>query len=341
MEMRDAAMVAVEVLRGGRVESRHRVRACVVGVDRGAPPLLAVGDIDAPVYPRSAIKPFQALPLLESGAAEAFGVSDEEAALACASHGGEPAHVERVAAWLARLGLEERHLACGPHPPMHAASAVALASTGRKPTRLHNNCSGKHTGMLAACLHLGLPVEGYADLAHPLQHRITSAMSELADLPGLEAPGTDGCSLPAFVMPLRALARAAARLAAPDAADLAPERAAALRRAATAMRAHSHLVAGTGRICTALMRHAPGVVAKTGAEGVFLAAIPSRGLGVALKAEDGASRAAEVALLALLDHLGAIPPEARAALAPFARPRLRDYNGTEVGEVRPAPGWPA
>jgi L-asparaginase II len=331
---------------------RWRSRSCAAAASRagtasapacrprpGAPPLLAVGDIDAPVYPRSAIKPFQALPLLETGAAEAFGVSDEEVALACASHGGEPAHVERVAAWLARLGLEERHLACGPHPPMHAASAAALAASGAKPTRLHNNCSGKHTGMLAACLHLGLPVEGYASPTHPLQRRITAAMAELAGLPDLEAPGTDGCSLPAFVMPLRALAHAAARLAAPD--DLTPERAAALRRAGNAMRAHPLLVAGTGRLCTALMRHAPDVVAKTGAEGVFLASVPSRGLGVALKAEDGASRAAEVALLALLDHLGTIPPDARAALGPFARPKLRDFNGNEVGEVRPAPGWPA
>ena len=319
-----ATAVAVEVLRGGRVESRHRVSSCVVGADRGAPPLLAVGDIAAPVYPRSAIKPFQALPLLETGAAEAFDVPDEEVALACASHGGEPAHVERVAAWLARLGLEERHLACGPHPPMHAASAAALAASGAKPTRLHNNCSGKHTGMLTACLHLGLPVEGYASPTHPLQRRITAALAELVSLPALEAPGTDGCSLPAFVMPLRALAHAAA-----------------LRRAGAAMRAHPLLVAGTGRICTVLMRHAPDVVAKTGAEGVFLAALPSRGLGLALKAEDGASRAAEVALLAFLDHIGAIPPDARAALAPFARPRLRDFNGAEVGEARPAPGWPA
>lgn len=339
MATEDAATVAVEVWRGGRVESRHRVRACVVGADRGAPPLLAMGDLDAPVYPRSAVKPFQALPLLESGAAEAFAVTDEEVALACASHGGEPAHVERVAAWLARLGLEEHHLACGPHPPMHPPSAAALAASGGRPTRLHNNCSGKHTGMLAACLHLGYPVEGYADPSHPLQRRIAASLAELAGLPGLEAPGTDGCSLPAHAMPLRALATAAARLAAPD--DLAPERAAALRRAGHAMRAHPDLVAGTGRLCTALMRHAPDVVAKTGAEGVFLAAVPSRGLGVALKAEDGATRAAEVALLALLDHLGAIPPESRDALAPFARPRLRDYNGIEVGEVRPAPGWPA
>lgn len=335
MAMQPAA--AVEVVRGGRVESRHRVAACVVGADGGT--LLELGEADAPVYPRSAVKPFQTLALVEAGAAAAFGISDEEVALACASHGGEPMHVERVAALLARLGLSPDHLACGPHPPMHAPAAAALLAAGGRPTRLHNNCSGKHAGMLAACLHHGWPVAGYARPDHPLQRRIADTLAEVAGLERLEAPGTDGCSLPACLMPLRALAVAASRLAAPD--RLPPARAGALDRISRAMRAHPELVAGTGRLCTALMRACPDVVAKTGAEGVFLAALPSSGLGIALKAEDGATRAAEVALLALLARLGAVPPSAReAALAPFARPRLRDFNGAEVGEVRPVAGWP-
>jgi L-asparaginase II len=321
---------AVEVVRGGRVESRHRVAACVV--DGAGATVLAGGDEGAPVYPRSAVKPFQALALVATGAADASGVSEEELALACASHGGEPAHVERVAAWLARLGLAERHLACGPHPPMHAPSAAGMLARGERPTRLHNNCSGKHAGLLAACLHNGWPVEGYERPEHPVQGYIRAALGEAAGLPSVEAPGVDGCSLPAFLMPLRALATAAARLAA--------DRGGALERVGRAMRAHPAMVAGTGRLCTALMGAAPGVVAKTGAEGVFLAALPDRGLGIALKAEDGATRAAEVALLALLDRLGAVPDDARDALAPFARPRLRDFNGAVVGEVRPADGWP-
>ena len=219
--------VAVEVVRGGRVESRHRVDACVV--DATGATILAVGPVDVPVYPRSAVKPFQALPLVESGVADAFGVSDEELALACASHGGEPMHVERVAAWLARLGLQESDLACGPHPPLNAAAAAMLAE-GRRPTRLHNNCSGKHTGMLAACLHQGWPTAGYARPDHPLQRAIARELADLAGLSELAAPGTDGCSLPAFAMPLRALALAAARLA-----TVARP---ALGRVGRAMRAH-------------------------------------------------------------------------------------------------------
>jgi L-asparaginase II len=320
--------VAVEVVRGGRVESRHRVDVCVI--DASGHVRLAKGAVDEAVYPRSAIKPFQALALVETGAAEALGVSGAELALACASHGGEPMHVERVAAWLARLGLEERHLACGPHPPTHPASAAALLARGERPTRLHNNCSGKHTGLLAACLHGGWPVAGYEKPDHPVQRYIATALARAADLPEVEAPGIDGCSLPAFVMPLRALALAAAHLASDGGS---------LERIGHAMRAHPELVAGTGRLCTALMRAVPEVIAKTGAEGVYLAAVPDQGLGIAVKARDGATRAAEVALLALLDHLGLIPATATAALARFARPTLRDWNGTVAGEVRPAAGW--
>lgn len=320
--------VAVEVVRGGRVESRHRVDACVV--DAAGRVRLARGGIEEPIYPRSAIKPFQALALVETGAADACGVSEAELALACASHGGEPMHVQSVASWLARLGLEERHLACGPHPPMHAASAAALIARGERPTRLHNNCSGKHTGLLATCLHRGWPVEGYVRPDHPVQRCIAAALARAAGLPAVEAPGIDGCSLPAFVMPLRSLAVAGARLAADGGA---------LGRIGRAMRARPELVAGTGRLCTALMSAVPQVIAKTGAEGVFLAAVPEQGLGIALKARDGATRAAEVALLALLGHLGLIPEPASQALAPFAQPVLRDWNGVIAGEVRPAAGW--
>lgn len=320
--------VAVEVVRGGRVESRHRVDACVV--DAAGRVRLARGGIEEPIYPRSAIKPFQALALVETGAADACSVSEAELALACASHGGEPMHVQSVASWLARLGLEERHLACGPHPPMHTASAAALIARGERPTRLHNNCSGKHTGLLAACLHRGWPVEGYARPDHPVQRCIAAALARAAGLPAVEAPGIDGCSLPAFVMPLRSLAVAGARLAADGGA---------LGRIGRAMRARPELVAGTGRLCTALMSAVPQVIAKTGAEGVFLAAVPEQGLGIALKARDGATRAAEVALLALLGHLGLIPESAAGALAPFAQPVLRDWNGVIAGEVRPAAGW--
>ena len=328
--------VAVEVWRDGRVESRHRVRACVA--DARGVILLELGDVDEPVFPRSAVKPFQALALVETGAADAFRVSDAELALACASHGGEPQHVELVEAWLARLGLDEQALACGPHPPSHPASAAALVRGGTAPRRVHNNCSGKHTGMLATALHLRAPLDGYERVDHPVQRHVQAALAELADLDGLPEPGIDGCSLPNHPMPLRALARVAARLA--DPSGLAPARRSALDRIARAMLDHPFLVAGTGRCCTAIMQAVPDVVAKTGAEGVYLGALRRRGLGVVVKAEDGATRAAESAFLALLDHLGALENAARAPLERFARPHLRNFAGLEVGRIGPVAGWP-
>jgi L-asparaginase II len=332
-----ATPVAVEVWRGGRVESRHRVRAYVA--DATGDLVLAIGDVDEPVFPRSAVKPFQALALVESGAAEAFGVSDEELAVACASHGGEPRHVALIEAWLARLGLAEATLACGPHPPLHAVSAAALLRSGAVPRRVHNNCSGKHTGMLAAALHLGAPTLGYEQPAHPVQRHVAEALAELAGQDRLEPPGIDGCSLPNHPLPLRGLARAAARLA--DPSGLSPTRRRALELIAGAMRAHPFLVAGTGRLCTELMQAAGGVVAKTGAEGVFLGAWPGRGLGIAVKAEDGGTRAAETAFLAVLDRLGALDTGARHALARFLRPELRNFAGIGVGQIVAVPGWPA
>lgn len=328
--------VAVEVWRGERVESRHRVRACVA--DASGAVVLALGDLDEPIFPRSAVKPFQVLVLVESGAADRYEVSEAELALACASHGGEPAHVALVEAWLARLGLDEGALACGPHAPTHAPSAAALVRSGTPPRRVHNNCSGKHTGMLAAALTWGVPVAGYERLEHPVQRHVTAALAALAGLDRLPEPGIDGCSLPNHPLPLRSLARVAACLADPSA--LEPARGRALRRIADAMSAQPFFVAGTGRLCTAVMQAAPSVVAKTGAEGVYLGALRDRGLGVAVKAEDGATRAAEVAFLALLDHLSALDAGARAALADRAQPSLRNHAGLEVGRIRPAPGWP-
>ena len=331
-----ATPVAVEVWRGGWVESRHRVRLCVADAQGGA--LLALGDIDEPIFPRSAVKPFQALALVESGAADAYAAGAAELALACASHGGEPQHVALAEAWLAQLGLDESDLACGPHPPLHAPSAAALIRAGTAPRRTHNNCSGKHTGMLAAARQLGAPIQGYERPGHEVQRHCAGAIAALAGLDRLAEPGIDGCCLPNHPLPLRGLARAAAQLA--DPGGQPPIRRAALARIAAAMRAHPHLVAGTGRCCTAVMATLPGVVAKTGAEGTYLAALPARGLGIALKAEDGATRAAETALLAVLAHLDALPEPAPDALARFRTPQIRNTAGAVVGHLRPVPGWP-
>lgn len=332
-----AAPVEVEIWRGDRVESRHRVRACVRDARGGV--VLATGDIDEPVYPRSTVKPFQALALVESGAADAFTVTDAELALACASPGGEPDHVALVEAWLRRLGLDETALACGPHPPLHHGLAAALLRAGAPPRRAHHNGSGKHTGMLAAALRLGSPTAGYERPEHPVQRYCAAAIAALAGLDRLPPPGIDGCSLPNHPLPLRALARAAARLA--DPAGCGPERRAALARIGCAMRAHPRMVAGTGRCSTLVMESLPGVIAKTGAEGAYLAALPARGYGIALKVEDGAARAAEVALMALLDRLLDVDTAASPALDRFRMPCLRNAAGMAVGYVAPAPGWPA
>lgn len=329
--------VAVDVWRGGRIESRHRVRAAVVDVAGRTP--LGLGDLDEPVFPRSAVKPFQALALVESGAADAFGVTEEELALACASHGGELRHVTLVEAWLARLGLDETALACGPHGPTNAQAAADLARSGGAPRRVHNNCSGKHTGMLAAALQLGAPTRGYEHPEHPVQRHVQAALRQLAGVDELPIPGIDGCSLPNHPLPLAALGRAAARLA--DPSGLEASRAGALERIARAMRAHPFMVAGSGRCCTLLMETVPDLIAKTGAEGVYLGAWRARGLGIVVKAEDGAARAAEVAFLALLEHLGALPKAALPSLDRFRRPRLRNYAGLEVGHLAPAEGWPS
>ena len=243
-----------------------------------------------------------------------------------------------VGAWLGRLGLDETALACGPHAPLHQPSATAMLRAGTIPSRIHNNCSGKHAGMLAAALQLSAPTRGYELPHHAVQRHCAGAIAALAGLDRLPEPGIDGCGLPNHPLPLRGLARAAAILA--DPGGEAPSRRAALIRIGAAMRAQPHMVAGTGRCCTALMSLLPDVIAKTGAEGAYLAALPARGLGIALKAEDGATRAAETALLALLAHLGALGGEVPEGLQRFRTPRLRNTAGSVVGHVRPAAGWP-
>jgi L-asparaginase II len=331
------APVAILVRRGERVESEHRV-ACAV-VDAGGRVLGSVGDVERPVFPRSAVKPLQALVLVESGAADRFSVSERELALACASHGGEPEHVDVVQAWLARLGLDDAVLECGAHPPSHAPSAARLIAAGQPPERVHNNCSGKHAGMITVARHLDAPVPGYSRADHPVQQLVADVLRAMTGMSELPAPAIDGCGLPTWPLPLARLATAMARLGRPPSA-LPAARTAACVRVRAAMTAHPHLVAGTGRLCSELMAAAPEILAKTGAEGVYAACLPARGLGLALKVEDGAGRAAEVALLATLRALGALGPEAETALAERARPQLRNHGGLVVGRIEPAAGWP-
>lgn len=336
--MENANPVLVEVTRGAMVESRHRGGAVVA--DSHGKIVAAWGDVSAAIYPRSSIKPLQTLPLLESGAADAAGVTDKEVALACASHGGETSHTERVAAWLERIRLSARDLECGAHAPSEPDAAAELIRAGRKPTALHNNCSGKHTGMLLTARHLGEPTQGYVGVDHPVQKRLRRVLADMGggDLAGA-ATGIDGCGIPVYAMPLKSLAVAMARMA--DPADLSDARRAAARRVVRAMTAHPYLVAGKGRFDTEIMEAARGaVVVKGGAEGVHAAILPGLKLGVALKIDDGgAGRASAVAMAALLGHLKAVP--ATGVLESWIERPVFNAAARSVGVVRAAAGWPA
>jgi len=323
--------ILVEVTRGGQVESRHR--GAIAVSDAAGKLVAAWGDVEAAVFPRSAFKALQALPLVESGAADAYKVGEDELALACASHSGEPMHVDRVDAWLARIDCREGDLACGPHLPLHEASAHAMLRAGERPCRLHNNCSGKHTGFLTVARHLHIAVEGYERPEHPVQVLARNAIAELCGVKADAMPvGIDGCAAPNYAIPLSHLARAMARLG--DSAKLEPTRAKAARRLLDGWKAHPLLVSGTGRACADFIETGRGrTVVKTGAEGVFTAVLPERGLGVALKIDDGATRAAETAMAKVLTLFEAADEHAP-RLAKHLRPAVRNWRGDEVGERR-------
>lgn len=318
----------VEVTRGPFVESVHLGHAVICDAQGGI--MAAWGDPQALILPRSSAKMIQALPLIETGAARAAGLGERELALACASHSGAPMHTRRVAAWLAGLGLSEDDLLCGPQMPSDPEGRAALGDA--PPGPLHNNCSGKHAGFLTVMRHLKAGPD-YVDPDHPVQRAVRAAWAEIT---GEEPPGhgIDGCSAPNFAGRLAGFARAMALFARPEA--LGPARAAAARALVAAMLAHPELVAGEGRACTGLMRAAAGrAVVKTGAEGVFFAILPGRGLGVALKIADGATRASECAMAAILVRLGAIDPADPAIWRWLRRPET-NRRGIVTGEIRPA-----
>lgn len=329
------SVALVEVVRGGLVEAIHRGDLAVVdatGVVRAS-----VGDPKAKLtYWRSSAKPFQAIPLVTSGAAARFGMDDADLALCSASHQGEPVHTERAQAILARAGLDASALQCGTHPPLDAETAAALRASGELPNALHNNCSGKHAGMLALAVHLGADPARYRDPTHPVQVAIRKVVERATGTTELHM-GVDGCGVPCFGLSVYAMALAFARLAEP--AALGEPLAGAARRVHGAMRAHPYLVAGRGRFDTALMEAGAGrIVAKGGASAVMCVAIEG-GLGLALKIEDGSltpSFHREVATLEALRLLGLLDPAAHEGLRERARRVLRNVAGTAVGEVRPA-----
>ncbi len=328
------AVPMLEVWRGPICESVHSGQAVVV--DRTGEVVAAWGDPGAVIYPRSSCKMVQALPLVESGAAEAAGLDDRHLALACASHRGAAVHVTLARDWLAALGMGDDDLRCGPEEPRDRAERIALIRAGDPVCQVHNNCSGKHCGFLTVTRHLGAGPE-YVDPAHPVQAAVREAFETLT---GLRSPGfgIDGCSAPNFATTVQGLGRAMARFAAArDGGVSVRERAAA--RLVRAMARHPELVAGEGRACTDLMRAMGGKVAvKTGAEGVFIAILPEQGLGVALKCVDGATRAAEAAVAAILVKLGALDAAHPVAKRLMHGP-ITNRRGLEVGAYRLPAGF--
>jgi len=325
--------VLVEVTRGSVVESRHRGAFAIVRADGTL--AAQAGDVSSPVFPRSAIKAFQALPLIVSGAADATGFTPPELALACASHGGEPEHAARAKAMLDKAGLSEADLECGAHWPMWAKAGLELGRSGEKPTALHNNCSGKHAGMLALVQHLGAPTEGYVDRDHPVQTAVRKAMSDICDYDLDNADwGIDGCSVPTWAVPLQNLAHGFARFC--SGATLEAATAQAAKRIISAATGHPYLVAGTKRFCTGLMRRVPRVFVKTGAEGVFCGGVPHLGLGLALKCDDGGTRAAECVMAHLLECLDGFDDGERKVFHEFGYRPVRNRKALHVGDIRPA-----
>lgn len=339
--MAKAPPILARVFRGPRVESAHR--GCAADVDERGVLLTSCGDAALPVYARSAAKPFQAMPLLLAGGERRFRLSEAEIALLCASHGGEPRHTAVAAALLRKGGFAVGDLECGAHLPMHEASARALIRAGKPPTALHNNCSGKHAGMLLACRLLALPHAGYTDPAHPLQRRIRALLAFYAGVAESQiAVAVDGCNAPVFRLPLSALALAYARLTAKRVPGEERRAGAVRARIVRALVRRPEMVAGSGRFTTDFLVAGRGRwIGKEGAEGVYAVALSpearGRSRGLAFKIEDGSARARDAVTLALLSRAGALPDDARRALAAYAEPVLHNARGVDVGRIEADP----
>lgn len=327
--------VLAEITRGDLVESRHRGAFTVV--DAAGRVALSAGNVERAVYARSALKPIQALALIETGAAAAFRLGDREIALACASHNGETCHVDAVRAWLGGLGLGEKDLVCGAAESDDDATPDRPLDRSRRGP-LHDNCSGKHAGFLTVAQHLGHPTRGYHRYEHPVQQRVLGVLEQMSGLDLGAAPrGTDGCGIPAIAMPLGNIALAMARLA--DPGDQPDGRQDACARVRAAMAAEPYMVAGADRFCTRIMQvTGEAALIKTGAEGVYCGALAGLGLGIAIKLDDGAGRAAELVMGVLLRRLGILDEANSAPIRDALEPTVKSRAGETVGVIRPGPG---
>lgn len=327
----------VEVTRGALVESVHRGSLAVV--DSAGKTVCAIGDIGARVFPRSAIKALQAIPLVESGAADALDLDEAELALACASHNGEAVHAKSARVMLMKAGLSEADLECGSQWPKRLEDVAELIRADELPCALHNNCSGKHAGFLGLAKVMGAPTRGYVGADHPVQREIKAVVEQLTGATLTEdVCGTDGCSIPTYASPLVGFARAFAVFGSGE--GLEPLRADAARRLFEANVNEPFMVAGTDRFCTIAMDALKGrVLAKVGAEGIYCASIPELGFGVALKCDDGAVRGAEVMMAAVLEVMLDLDDDEAQALDKLANPPVLTRRETVAGEIRPGAGF--
>ncbi len=310
------------LLRGEAIESRHRVHVLVA--DAQGETIFQWGNPRLRFFPRSAVKVIQAAAWVADGLDKPWELGDEELSVACGSHEGEEFHVRRVEKWLGQLGLNEEALACGAHPPYHQPSAHALIREGRAFTQVHNNCSGKHAGLLTCCVANQWEVKGYTNYDHPLQEKLRGTLGKFFDVDFARLPwGIDGCGIPTYSVSLGGMATAMARLAEP--AQLGGKLSEAVRRLNAAIQAQPLFIGGTTSFCSQIVPQAEGrVLAKLGAEGVYGAWLPEAGLGVAMKCEDGNARASEVAMAAVLRELGH-PLD-------FYSPLVRRWTGEVIGQ---------
>jgi len=316
--------IIAEVFRGSIVESRHRGAFAVVGLSGKT--LAHLGDIQTPIFPRSAIKAFQCLPLIESGAADHFKLTDEEIALCCSSHNGEAEHVRVARSILQKCGATEDAFECGAHMPGSKDATYELIRQNRLPGQVHNFCSGKHAGMIALARHLGVPVQDYVRPDHPVQKKVAETLTSYCEVDISKAPlGIDGCSVPSWAVPLRKTAIGFAKLCDPQ------NKAAAW--IIKAVRDNPFMIAGTDRFDTNIMRAVPRLFLKLGAEGLFCGCIPHAGLGFALKCDDGAYRGAEVAAARMLEKLDVWTNEEKQALQKFTHQALKNWRKIAIGEV--------
>ncbi|MBL4726202.1 MAG: asparaginase [Rhizobiaceae bacterium] len=325
----------IEVSRGNIVESIHTADVAIS--DAKGNLIASFGDVEKAVFPRSAIKSFQALPMVEAGVDELYGFGNDHIALSCSSHNGESIHVKGAREMLAKAGFDVSDLECGAHLPELETDKATLHIAGQKPSALHNNCSGKHSGMLAFAKSQGFDTQNYVSRDHPIQKEIAVNLENLMGAPHSESVcGIDGCSLPTYAVPLANIAKAAARFGSGE--GMGKERANAAQKIIHACCDHPMMVAGTGRVCTQIMEVlGRKCFVKTGAEGVFLAIIPELGIGAAIKINDGAKRASEVLVAQLIASILPMNDEQRTQIERIANPKLKNWNKILVGGIQTSP----